>query len=85
MLNQVNKESQKIKDENLERVNEEIYFNEELVSSIINQKISMNNYDKNNKIFNKKITENNDEIISNNNSFDKIYKLLNDNEISNHT
>ena len=76
MLNQVNKESQKIKDENLERVNEEIYFNEELVSSIINQKISMNNYDKNNKIFNKKITENNDEIISNNNSFDKIYKLL---------
>ena len=36
MLNQVNKESQKIKDENLERVNEEIYFNEELVSNIIN-------------------------------------------------
>ena len=85
MLNQVNKESQKIKDENLERINEEIYFNEELVSSIINQKISMNNYDKNNKIFNKKITENNDEIISKNNSFDKIYKLLNDNEISNHS
>ena len=80
-LNNINL-NKKIEDENLERVNEEMFFNEEFGTNIINRKISMNNYDKNNYIFHQISKEKNDELITHNNSFDKIYKLLHDNNIS---
>ena len=63
-----------IEDENLERINEEMFFNEELGTNIINRRISMNNYDKNNFIIHQISKEKNNDLISQNNSFDKIYK-----------
>ena len=72
----------KIEDENLERINEEIFFNEELETNIINRRISMNNYDKNNYIFHQISNNKNNKLISQNNSFDKIYKLINGNIMS---
>ena len=95
LFNQSNKKNSEIKsdnlnlnmnknveDENLERVNEEMFFNEELGTNIINRRISMNNYDKNNFIIHQISKEKKDELISQNNSFDKIYKLLSGNNIS---
>jgi len=75
--------NKKIEDENLERINEEIFFNEELGTNINNRRISMNNYDKNNYIFHQISNNKNNELICQNNSFDKIYKLINDNNMSN--
>ena len=95
IINQINKKNTEIKsdklnlnmnknveDENLERVNEEMFFNEELSSNIINRRITMNNYDRNNLIFHQISKEKKDELISQNISFDKIYKLLSGNNIS---
>ena len=42
----------------------------------------MNNYDKNNYIFHQIKKDKNEELISQSNSFDKINKLLKDNDIS---
>jgi hypothetical protein len=42
----------------------------------------MNNYDKNNLIFHQILTKKEEKLISKNNSFDKIYKLLNENNLS---
>ena len=74
--------NKKVEDENLERVNEEMFFNEEFGTNIINRRITMNNYDKNNFIFHQISKEKNNDLISQNNSFDKIYKLLSGNNIS---
>ena len=68
---------------NFERINEEIFLNEDLGSNIINRYITMNNHDKNNFIYHKKYTKEKDEkLISQNNSYDKIDKLLRDKDIS---
>ena len=75
--------NKKVEDDNLERVNEEIFFNEGLDTNIINRKISMNNFDKNNFIIHQISKDKNNDLISHNNSFDKIYKLLSENNISN--
>ena len=48
----------------------------------VNRRISMNNYDKNNFIIHQISKEKNNDLISQNNSFDKIYKLLSGNNIS---
>ena len=71
-----------IEDDNLERVNEEMFLNEKLSTNIINEGISMNNFDRNNFIIHQIAKEKNDDLISRNNSFDKIYKLLSGNNIS---
>ena len=87
VINQVNKRNSDIqlndinknyKDDNLERINEEIFFNEDLGTNIINRHISMNNFDKNNFIFHsrEKITQKNEELISQKNTCDKLDKLL---------
>ena len=73
--------NKKVEDENFERVNEEIFSNEKLCTNIINKRILMNNYDKNNYIFHQIKNDKNEELISHSNSFDKINKLLKDNDI----
>ena len=92
ILNQINNKNieiklnnlnlnKKVEDENFERVNEEIFSNEKLCTNIINKRILMNNYDKNNYIFHQIKNDKNEELISHSNSFDKINKLLKDNDI----
>ena len=67
-------------DEKLERINDEMFFKkEDLDINIVNRKISMNNYDNNNFMIRHISKEKSDKGIFQNNSFDKIYKLLNDN------
>ena len=70
----------KVEDDNLERVNEEIFLNEKLGINIINRGISMNNFDKNNFIIHQISKEKNEDLISRNN--DKINKLLSGNNLS---
>ena len=67
--------NKKVEDENFERVNEEIFSNEKLCTNIINKRILMNNYDKNNYIFHQIKNDKNEELISQSNSFDKINAL----------
>ena len=74
--------NQSHEEKNSEKINEEIFFNEDLGTNIINKHIIMNNYDKNNYIFHQRTDENSDYLISLNNSYDKINKLLGENSLS---
>ena len=70
-----------LKENNYERINEENFFTEDLDSDIIKKRISMNNYDKNNLIYQKGIEteEKEEKLIFQKNTDDKIDKLLKDN------
>ena len=68
---------------NFERINEEMFYNDDLENNIMNRHITMDNYDTNNNIFHvKNKKEKDEELISRNNTYVKIEKLLKDNDIS---
>ena len=75
-------------DKSFERINEEQYFNEDFDINILNKHISMNNFDKNNYIFQPRekileTQENSDDSFSpNNNNYDKLNKLLSEDNIT---
>jgi hypothetical protein len=69
------------------RINEEQYFNEDFDLNILNKHISMNNSDKNNYIFHHRekileTQENSVDSFSPNNNYDKLNKLLSDENIT---
>ena len=72
-------------DKKFERINEEMVFNEDIGTNIINKFISMDNHDNNNFIYNKDIKskEKNEDFTAKTNSNDAIKKLLKDNDIAN--
>ena len=76
-----------INDKSFERINEEQYFNEDFDLNILNKHISMNNSDKNNYIFHHRekileTQENSVDSFSPNNNYDKLNKLLSDENIT---
>ena len=70
-------------DNNFKRINEEMVFNEDIGTNIINKHITMDNHDNNNFIYNREINnkEKNDDFNSKNNSINAIKKLLKDKDI----
>ena len=78
--NDINKH---FEENNFERINEEMFYNDDLENNIMNRHITMDNYDTNNNIFHvKNKKEKDEELISRNNTYVKIEKLLKDNDIS---
>ena len=77
--------NKKLEETNFERINEEMVFNEDKGTNILNKFISMDNHDNNNYIYKQRIInkeENENVLTSKNNSFDLIKKLLKDKDIS---
>ena len=79
--------SNNLDDKSFERINEEQYFNEDFDINILNKHILMNNFDKNNFIYHKRIKiletkENSDNSIFLGNNYNKMNKLLSEDNIS---